>query len=98
MATKKTVIREQMIREVLQWVGKIDLELSPPALAQRIHRRHFYAADLVLSKGQGNFETLCEVKQSIFFLLKIKCQIGAANLNLPLGTHVLRQSRQSFLN
>jgi len=33
----------------------------------------FRAADLVLAKGQGNFETLDETPGEIFFLLKAKC-------------------------
>ncbi len=39
MVTDDPAIHEQMLREVLQWISKMDLTLSPPALAQRIHRR-----------------------------------------------------------
>jgi uncharacterized protein with ATP-grasp and redox domains len=41
---------------------------------------HFHQADLVISKGQGNFETLSEVDREIFFLLLVKCR--AAGLHL----------------
>ena len=43
------------------------------------------SADLVISKGQGNFETLNEYDRPIFFLLRVKCQIIAdliGNVNL----------------
>ncbi|MBC8389644.1 MAG: DUF89 family protein [Actinobacteria bacterium] len=35
-------------------------------------------SDLVISKGQGNYEALCEEDKNIFFLLKIKCPIVAS--------------------
>jgi len=37
-------------------------------------------ADLIISKGQGNYEALCDEDKNIFFLLKIKCPIVAQNL------------------
>ena len=40
----------------------------------------FWAADLVLSKGQGNFETLSEVGREIFFLLTVKCPVVGNHL------------------
>ncbi len=41
---------------------------------------HFNGADLIISKGQGNFETLSEVKAEIFFLLTVKCSVVGAHL------------------
>ncbi len=35
------------------------------------------SADLVISKGQGNYETLSEYERPIFFLLRVKCRIIA---------------------
>jgi len=44
------------------------------------------SADLVICKGQGNYETLSEYDQPIFFLLRIKCQIIAELIgNAKLG-------------
>jgi len=37
----------------------------------------FAEADVVISKGQGNFETLSEVKRPIFHLLTVKCSVVA---------------------
>ncbi|MBN1174923.1 MAG: DUF89 family protein [Micromonosporaceae bacterium] len=52
-------------------------------------RERFEAADLIIAKGQGNFETLSEVKAPLFFLFKVKCQVVAAHVGLPEGTHAL---------
>jgi uncharacterized protein with ATP-grasp and redox domains len=44
----------------------------------------FKGADLVISKGQGNFETLSEAGSAtdapIFFLLTVKCPVIGAHL------------------
>ena len=52
-------------------------------------RRRFEAADLIIAKGQGNFETLSMEKRNIFFLFKAKCSVIADHVGLPQGTHVL---------
>ncbi|MBP7865573.1 MAG: DUF89 family protein [Acidobacteria bacterium] len=52
-------------------------------------RRRFDAADLVVAKGQGNYETLAGATRSIFFLFKVKCPVVAAHAGLPLGAHAL---------
>ncbi|MCK4625504.1 MAG: DUF89 family protein, partial [Phycisphaerae bacterium] len=38
-------------------------------------RRRFDEADLVIAKGQGNYETLSEAGRDIFFILKAKCPV-----------------------
>jgi damage-control phosphatase, subfamily I len=40
----------------------------------------FRAADLVIAKGQGNFESLSEVDRDVFFLLTIKCPVAADHM------------------
>ncbi len=49
----------------------------------------FYSADLVISKGQANFETLVNEKRRIFFLFKVKCKLLSRKHLLPLGEYVL---------
>jgi len=49
----------------------------------------FNKADLIISKGQGNFETLSECEANIFFLLKVKCPVIATHVGLPPGTSAL---------
>jgi len=43
--------------------------------------KEYRISDLVIAKGQGNYEALCDEKKKIFFLLKIKCPVVAENFN-----------------
>jgi uncharacterized protein with ATP-grasp and redox domains len=52
-------------------------------------RRRFAESDLVIAKGQGNFETLSDEAADIYFLFKVKCPVIADHVGLPVGTHVL---------
>jgi len=45
--------------------------------------------DMVISKGQGNYEVLSEADLNIFFLLKAKCPVIAADLGVQVGDIVL---------
>ncbi len=56
-------------------------------------RRRFEQADLIIAKGQGNYESLSDVNKNIFFILKAKCPVIASDLNCPVGEMILRQSR-----
>ena len=56
-------------------------------------RRLFQSADLIISKGQGNYETLCGESAPLFFLLKAKCNVIARHLNVEPGSLVLLQKR-----
>ncbi len=49
----------------------------------------FNAADLIISKGQGNFETLSRENGPITFLLLTKCPTISNKLNKPIGTYVI---------
>lgn len=51
-------------------------------------RRRFDDSDLIIAKGQGNFETLSDDDSNILFLFKVKCPVIATHVGLPLGTHV----------
>ena len=53
-------------------------------------RQRFKVADLIIAKGQGNYETLSDVNKNIFFLLKAKCPLVANHLGCKIGTVVLR--------
>jgi uncharacterized protein with ATP-grasp and redox domains len=50
----------------------------------------FNNADLIISKGQGNYETLSNSERKIVFLLKIKCEIVARDLNGSVGDFVIK--------
>jgi len=54
--------------------------------------REVYArADLILSKGQGNFETLDDDSDRVFSLLMAKCPLVAGQLGCPVGSIQLRR-------
>lgn len=55
-------------------------------------RELFEAADLIISKGQGNFETLQDSAREIFFLMKVKCEVVAEETGLPLGSIFFQHS------
>ncbi|MFH2067367.1 MAG: ARMT1-like domain-containing protein [Pseudomonadota bacterium] len=63
--------------------GTILGECSP----EFIHE--FDQADLVIAKGQGNFETLSEVDRNIVFLLKAKCPVIAGHIGCRVGDSVV---------
>ncbi|MFY9942080.1 MAG: ARMT1-like domain-containing protein [Desulfobacterales bacterium] len=52
-------------------------------------RQRFSAADMIIAKGQGNYETLSEAPGNIFFLFKVKCPVIAAHTGMPEGAQVL---------
>lgn len=58
-------------------------------------QQQFAEADLIIAKGQGNYETLSDVSlregQTLFFLLKAKCQVIARHLGCPLGQTVVHR-------
>jgi uncharacterized protein with ATP-grasp and redox domains len=53
----------------------------------------FEKADLVIAKGQGNYETLSEINKNIFFVLKAKCPVIARDLGCEVGEMIFRKSK-----
>ncbi len=56
-------------------------------------RRRFDRADLVIAKGQGNYETLSDVDKPIYFLFTVKCPLVAERVGEPVGSLVAKPSR-----
>jgi uncharacterized protein with ATP-grasp and redox domains len=54
-------------------------------------RQLFRSADIIIAKGQGNYESLEGEKGNIFFLLRVKCPLVAGLLGVSLGDCVLKQ-------
>jgi len=50
----------------------------------------FQRADLIISKGQGNYETLSGEQKPIFYLLKAKCPVIARDLGVKQGDTVIK--------
>ncbi len=50
-------------------------------------RRYYEEADLIVAKGQGNFESLSEYpRKNVFFLLKAKCAVVSKYADQPIGS------------
>lgn len=58
-------------------------------------RRRFAAADLVIAKGQGNFESLHELDAPLFCLFRVKCPVVAERCGHPVGSHVIWHPRRA---
>lgn len=58
-------------------------------------RRRFDQSDLIIAKGQGNYETLSDVDKNIFFLVRPKCSVLARHLGREIGSLVLSGSNHS---
>ena len=50
----------------------------------------FNNADVIISKGQGNYETLSDQKREIFFLLKAKCPVISSKLGINVNEYVFK--------
>jgi len=60
-----------------------------PALCSDEFMNRFHKADIVISKGQGNFEGLSDSERTVFFLLIAKCPVIAADIGCRVGNMVL---------
>jgi uncharacterized protein with ATP-grasp and redox domains len=49
----------------------------------------FLRVDMIISKGQGNYETLSDQKRKIFYILKVKCPVIAQDIKIKVGSLVL---------
>ena len=56
-------------------------------------RERFEDADLIIAKGQGNYETLSDADKDIFFILKAKCPVIAGDLGCEVGEMILQRSK-----
>jgi len=54
--------------------------------------QRFNQADLIIAKGQANYESLSDSSAPIFFLLQAKCNVIARDLGISEGGIVLKQA------
>ena len=47
-------------------------------------------ADMVISKGQGNYESLSDIDREVFFLLMVKCPLVAQDIGTEMAQLVLK--------
>lgn len=64
------------------------LSLVSPAFLDRLNQ-----ADMIVAKGQGNYETLDEFDGDVFMILKAKCGIIAQNMGVQRGQVALISTR-----
>ena len=59
------------------------------ALCSKEFKQIYKNAGIVISKGQGNFESLSSEKRPIFFLFMVKCPVVAKETGCKIGSIVL---------
>lgn len=98
---KARPVQNDVTREELRIAGLekefdsvIDTGTATPGIvmsqASAEFRDSYYAADLVLAKGMGYYETLSELahKDRVFYCFKAKCNPVATSLKVPLDSYV----------
>ncbi len=86
----------------MQWAKKIGLDSvcsvvssgaktpgTVPKLCSPKFKQTLTQADIIISKGQGNYEALSDTDLPIYFLLKAKCQVIANHIGVPIGSYLL---------
>ena len=69
---------------------------APWAYVSEEYREHYHQADLVIAKGQGNYETLSERHdKEIYFILRAKCGIIARELGVSELDLVMKHESES---
>ncbi len=59
----------------------LDMPAAFLPLCSRTFLKEYHESDLIIAKGQGNYEALSGVEKNIFFLLKLKCPVLEENFN-----------------
>jgi len=53
----------------------------------------YRSSDLIISKGQGNYEGLSEENHPVFFLLKVKCPVIARDIGVKNGSIIFMKAK-----
>ena len=54
----------------------------------------FEKSDMIISKGQGNYETLESANREIFFIFKAKCAVVARHMECKIGDFILYRNKE----
>ncbi len=65
------------------------LKLVPESFLERMK-----VADVIIGKGQGNYETIDEFPGDIFLILRAKCEVIARHMGVKLGQVALISTRE----
>ena len=63
----------------------LDTPGTIPSLCSKQFLTIYQKADMIISKGQGNFEALSEERGPFFFLFMAKCHMVARGLGCKIG-------------
>ncbi len=84
-ALNDVTMEDAVITGMTDIVNVIDTGLDMPAaildLCSKEFIKEYDRSDLIISKGQGNYEALSDERKNIFFLLKIKCPVIVESFN-----------------
>lgn len=58
----------------------------------RDFRQRYAQIPFIISKGQGNFETLTDPEKTIAYLFQSKCEVVSKELGLSIGSMILKKS------
>ncbi|MEO1958150.1 MAG: ARMT1-like domain-containing protein, partial [Nautiliaceae bacterium] len=80
--------------EIFELAEVVDSGVDTPGFhlkfANKISKEIFYNADMVISKGMGNFECLFgECGRDVFYLFKVKCEVVARASGGEVGDYML---------
>jgi uncharacterized protein with ATP-grasp and redox domains len=59
-------------------------------------RSMFTDADMIISKGQANYETLSDISRDASFLFMLKCPVVSRRLNMPEGSFIIYNKLERF--
>ena len=65
------------------------------SLCSKEFLKFYKEADMIISKGQGNFEALSDAKKPIFFLFMAKCPVIAKDVGCSIGDIILNFKMES---
>lgn len=102
-AKSKPIINDATVEEARQIMGGVAQVIDsgmqiPGAIVEKgsdAFRRLFFESDIVISKGQGNFEGIIEEdNEKVYFLLTVKCPVVADFLHVPERTMVFMKNKR----
>ncbi len=65
------------------------------SLCSKEFLKTFKRADMIISKGQGNFEALSDCKRPLFFLFMAKCPVIAQDVGCKIGSIILLYNKNA---
>ena len=75
-------------------VGDAGQKRSAPGILLKYASKEFLenlkTADMVIAKGQGNYESLSDIDRDVFFMLVVKCPLVAQDIGCEVGKLILK--------